>query len=181
MGNHDAYFVHGLPTPQPAWMSDGELQHQRWTHSCLDPQLRPVLAAWPHLLELGLERVRTLLVHYALAPSRQDFQPVIGDPTPADLDRMFALHDAALIFYGHHHRQSDEQGRASYVNPGSLGCHSEAIARYCVAEFHRGQYRVDHRSVPYDDGELLAAFERRDVPERDFIYRTFFGGRFGTG
>jgi predicted phosphodiesterase len=181
MGNHDAYFARGLPTPQPAWMSDGEVQHQRWTHAGLDPQMRSALAAWPPLLEHDLEGVRTLFVHYAPAPSGQDFQPVIKDPTAADLDRMFALHDAALVFYGHHHRQSDEVGRARYVNPGSLGCHSVAMARYCVAEFHGGQYKVEHRRVPYDDGEMLAAFEQRDVPERDFIYRAFFGDRFGTG
>jgi predicted phosphodiesterase len=23
MGNHDAWFAHGLPRPQPSWMSDG--------------------------------------------------------------------------------------------------------------------------------------------------------------
>jgi predicted phosphodiesterase len=181
VGNHDSYFVHGLPTPQPAWMSDGEVQHQRWTHARLDPKLRSVLADWPLLLGLDFEGVRTLFVHYALAPTGQDFQPVIRDPTPADLDRVFDMPDVALIFYGHHHPSSDLVGRARYVNPGSLGCHREAMARYCVVEFHRGQYRIEHRSVPYDDGPLLEAFERRAVPEREFIYRAFFGGRFGIG
>jgi predicted phosphodiesterase len=28
MGNHDAWFVDGLPQPQPPWMSDGEVRHQ---------------------------------------------------------------------------------------------------------------------------------------------------------
>jgi len=177
MGNHETYFVHGLPTPQPAWMSDGEARHQEWTHSRLDPDLRPVLAEWPYMLEYDLEGVRTAFVHYGLA-SAQELQPVLKDPTAADLDRMFALQEAALIFYGHHHPRSDGQGRARYVNPGSLGCHHEAIARYCVVEFHRGQYRVEHREVPYEDGELLKAFEERDVPEREFICHAFFGGRF---
>ena len=31
-GNHDLYFVDGLPAPQPEWMSNGEVDHQRWTH-----------------------------------------------------------------------------------------------------------------------------------------------------
>jgi len=38
-GNHDHWFSSGLPEPQPAWMSDGEVRHQQWTHSCLDPSL----------------------------------------------------------------------------------------------------------------------------------------------
>jgi len=177
MGNHESYFVNGLPTPQPAWMSDGEVQHQHWTHARLDPQLRSVLAKWPYVLEHDFGGVKTAFVHYGLEPSAQDFQAAIRDATAADLDRVFALHDAALIFYGHAHRASDLKGRARYVNPGSLGCYSQAIARYCVVEFDRGQYRVEHRGVPYDDAELLKTFERRGVPEREFIYRTFFGGR----
>jgi predicted phosphodiesterase len=181
IGNHDAYFVHGLPNPQPAWMSDGEVQHQRWTHARLDPELRPVLANWPLLLGVDFEGVRALFMHYALAPTGQDFQPVMREPTLADLDRIFDVSDAALVFYGHHHPSSDEVGRARYVNPGSLGCHTEALARYCVAEFHRGQVRIEHRSVPYDDGELLAAFERCEVPEGEFVCRAFFGGRFAIG
>jgi hypothetical protein len=60
----------------------------------------------------------------------------------------------------------------------SVGCYSQVIARYCIAEFHRGQYSVEHRRVLYDDAELVRAFEQRDVPERKSIYRVFFGGRF---
>jgi predicted phosphodiesterase len=182
MGNHESYFVRGLPTPQPAWMSDGEVQHQSWTHSRLDPQMQSVLAEWPYVLQQDLEGVRTTFQHYGLAPSAQDFQPVIKDPTAVDLDQMFAPHLAAqgadLIFYGHHHPQSDVQGRARYVNPGSLGCYSQAMTRYCVVDLRGGQYRIEHCRVPYEDGELLRAFERNGVPERQFIYRVFFGGRF---
>lgn len=180
MGNHDSYYVHGLPTPQPDWMSDGEVQHQRWTHSRLDPQMRSAVAGWPYVLERDLEGVRTVFVHYALAPSAQDYQPVVRNATAADLDRMFELHSAALVFYGHDHGRSDEKGRARYVNPGSLGCHGKAIARYCVVEIHGGKYTVEHRGAPYDDDELLNAFERRGVPEREFIYRAFFGRRLRT-
>jgi len=174
---HDVSFVDGLPTPQPAWMSDGEVQHQHWTHARLDPQMRSVLAEWPYILEHDFGGVKTAFVHYGLKPSAQGFQPVIRNATAADLDNVFAMRNAALIFYGHDHRASDLKGHARYVNPGSLGCYSQAVARYCVMEFHRGQYKVEHRGVPYDDAELPKTFERRGVPEREFIYRTFFGGR----
>jgi len=121
-----------------------------------------------------------VFVHYGLDPSGRGFQPVIRDATAVDLDRMFSRHGAALFFYGHDHRQSDVMGRARYVNPGALGCNSRPVARYCVAEFRRGQYRVEHRSVPYDDAELLSAFEQRKVPARKFIYHAFYGDRFRT-
>lgn len=177
-GNHDSYFVSGLPTPQPVWMSDGEVQHQHWTHSRLNPRLRPVLAAWPYVIQQDLEGVKAVFMHYALAPSGQDFQPFTMNATAADLDKMFEPRDAQVVFYGHNHAQSDEKGRARYVNPGSLGCNSKAIARYCVIETRGKQYSIECRGVPYDDSDLLKAFEQRDVPERHFIYRAFFGGRF---
>lgn len=177
MGNHDAYFADGLPEPRPAWMSGGEVEHQRWTHTRLGPQARSVISAWPYSLELECDGVRTTLVHYGLRPSGRDFAPVIRNPTVTDLDHMFERHQSRLVFYGHHHPFSDVQGEARYVNPGSLGCHITAVARYCVAEFHRGRYTVEHRAVAYDDSQLFRAFEERQVPEREFIHRAFFGGR----
>lgn len=179
-GNHDAWFVDGLPTPQPAWMSDGEVAHQHWTHGRLDPHLHSVLAAWPYVLEHDVEGVRVAFTHYALGPSGQHFRHAIRDPTADELDELFGSHDAELLFHGHDHRNSDVEGRARYVNPGSLGCYRRAVARYCVAELDQGRYTVEHRAVRYDDAGLFRAFERRDVPERAFIYRAFFGGRFGT-
>jgi hypothetical protein len=50
MGNHDAWFAYGLPQPQPSWMSEGEVAHQRWVHAALDPALRPVVARWPYVI-----------------------------------------------------------------------------------------------------------------------------------
>jgi len=179
MGNHDAYFVDGLPEPRPDWMSDGEVEHQRWTHAQLDPRWRATLAGWPYAVEREFAGVRTTFVHYALAPSGRDFAPTVRHPGVADLDRVFGGYQSQLIFYGHDHLFSDLTGRARYVNPGSLGCHKQAVARYCVVAYHKRGFTLTHRSVPYDDTGLLRAFERRRVPERHFIYQAFFGGRYG--
>jgi predicted phosphodiesterase len=178
-GNHEAWFVEGLPEPQPVWMSDGEVEHQRWTHAQLEPHLRSVLGEWPWVLERDFEGVSVVFTHYGLDSSGEGFHPLVRDATAQDLDSMFGSYEAELLFYGHHHVASDLQGRARYVNPGSLGCYHRATARYCVVELRRGRYTVEHRAVPYHDRELFDAFEQRDVPERAFIYRAFLGGRFG--
>ncbi len=178
IGNHETYFLDGLPTPRPSWMSDGEVQHQRWTHARLGPQMRSEIEAWPYSLQHNFEGVRTAFVHYALDRSGRDFLPLVRPSTSAGLDEAFASLEAELVFFGHDHASTDVHGQARYINPGSLGCCEEALARYCIAEFGRGRYKVKHRAVPYDDTALLQAFERRQVPERAFIYRAFFGGRF---
>ena len=93
------------------------------------------------------------------------------------MDAVFADIDSDLVFYGHDHSPSDLVGKARYVNPGSLGCYIEPIARFAILEFGSRSYELKLRLVPYDDSALFHQFESRDVPERQFIYSTFFGGR----
>lgn len=180
MGNHDAWFAHGLPSPRPAWMSEGEVAHQQWTHAQLDPALRSVIGAWPYVLTERVGGLGITFLHYSLDASGQDFRPIIPQPAVADLDELFTTYETPLIFYGHHHPYSDLQGRARYLNPGSLGCYQEPVARYCMVDIDAKGWAVAHRSVPYEDRALYLAFEQRAVPERAFIYRAFFGGRFGS-
>ena len=174
MGNHDAWFASGLPQPQPSWMSDGEVTHQQWVHAQLDPGLRAVVARWPYVIHEVWEGVRVTLLHYALDGTGQDFTAIVRDPTPADLDRMFAAHHSELVFYGHHHPASDLYGRARYVNPGSLGCFDKPVARFAILQCTAGAYTLRHHAVPYDDTSLFEEMERRQVPERDFISKVFF-------
>jgi predicted phosphodiesterase len=179
MGNHDAWLAHGLPEPTPPWMGEGETRHQRWTHAQITPELREAVAAWPYTLRQEFEGVPALFTHYGLAENGTNFRAIVRDPSGADLDSLFEDPDAALAFYGHHHPHSDLQGRRTrYVNPGSLGCHTEPVARYAVAEFARGRFTVEHRAVGYDDAPLRRAFAERGVPERDIILKAFFGDRF---
>lgn len=182
LGNHDALFAFGLPEPQPIWMSDGEVSHQRWTHAQIDPGLRAAVAGWPKYLALDLNGVRTAFVHYALDAAGQRLQTPLRNPTAADLDAAFSVYNpdgAELIFYGHTHKFSDVTGHARHVNPGAVGCGPTATAPYTLMEADGGgRYRLEHRSAPYDDAALAAAYGERDVPERAFISKAFFNDRF---
>jgi len=177
MGNHDFWFAHGLPEPQSPWMSDGEVLHQHWTHARLDPKLKPVVAQWKYVLTETFDGVTISFMHYPLT-SKQELMPVVQQPIAEELDHMFAEYPGELMFFGHHHPASDVQGRARYINPGSLGCAKTAVARYCVIDIEKSHYTVEHKSIPYDDAVLFEAFEKREVPERNFICKAFFGGRF---
>jgi predicted phosphodiesterase len=172
MGNHDEWFAKGL-AERPEWMSAGELTHHRWVHAQLDPALRAVVADWPYALdgEIGGARVRFL--HYPLTP--HGFAHFRTLETPADADALFGgAGDADVVFYGHHHPFSDLSGAARYVNPGSLGCHHRPLARFAVLEAAGdGHASIAFHAAPYDPAPMLAEFERRGVPERDFILRHF--------
>jgi len=177
MGNHDAWFAHGLPEPRPQWMAQNEQQHCRWTAEQIDPSMRSAVRRWPYAFQTEFEGTTVTFVHYGLHENPSDYVPSIKEPTPKDLDRMLGRFWSELVFYGHDHRASDIEGTGRYINPGALGCCYEAIARYCVVHFQRDSFRIEHKSVTYDNSELFAEFERRNVPAREFILREFFGRR----
>ena len=170
----NSYFAEGLPDPIPDTMSEGEVEHQHWTHAQLDPKKRAVLAQWPYSLTYDFEGTKVTFIHYGPAASGRDFTPTIRNATALELDSIFPADDVSLLFYGHNHGQSDIQGRARCLNPGSLGCFDQPVARYYMVDFRHGGYTLTHRSVSYDDGALLRAFDERQVPEREFILRMIF-------
>ena len=175
MGNHDAWFAYGLPQPRPVWMSAGEVLHHRWVHSCLNPALRSVVGQWPYVIEEKFEKVHITFLHYGLDASQKNFLSIVRDPRPGDLDNMFRANRSDVVFYGHHHPASDIRGQARYVNPGSLGCFQEPLARFIILECSKSDYQLDKRAISYTDKDLFREFERRNVPEREFIYQVFFG------
>lgn len=177
MGNHDAWFAERLPSPQPEWMGNGEWAHHQWTHSQIDPALRAAVAAWPYLINETIEEVPLTFLHYPFGEDNE-FLPILPQPTVVDLDAAFAPYPGRLIFYGHHHPRADTIGRARYINPGSLGCATSAVARYCHVELALGEWHVTHCAIPYDDVPLAEAYQKRAVPEAKFLMRAFHGNRF---
>ncbi|MEJ7812758.1 MAG: metallophosphoesterase family protein [Gemmatimonadaceae bacterium] len=180
MGNHDDWFAFGLPTPRPEWMTEGEWEHQRWTHARLPATLRQTVSLWPDSVQLDLGGTLIRFVHYARKPGGAFH----GAPTPltsgARADELFGPSKARVLFYGHNHDRSDLVGLTTrYVNPGSLGCSREAVARFAIVESRPGaRYALTLHAEPYDPAALLSDFDTRYVPERDFIRRTFMPQRF---
>lgn len=178
MGNHDDWYAHGLPEPRPPWMSRSERQHQLWTHNRLGTNFRQPVASWPWFIEEKIRGVGVRFLHYAMREDGRTFKAIRPQPSAQDLDVLFGDLDGELIFFGHDHSYSNVHGHSHYVNPGSLGCQKTARAPYCLVDFANGNYRITCGSEPYDDRALYEAFERLQVPAREFIYEAFFGGRF---
>src|SRR5205085_11418098 len=127
-----------------------------------------VVARWPYFMEEEFINMRVAFVHYSLDNSGRDFAAIVPHPSTDTLDRLFARHRADLVFYGHDHAASDVHGHGRYVNPGSLGCFTEPVARFVVLDINQdGTYMLVKHAVPYDDTDLLGAFEERQVPERE--------------
>lgn len=199
MGNHDAWFANGLPLGE---LSAGEVAHQRWTHEQVDSALRVVVGQWPIVWRQQVGETAVFFTHYALHPTQRGFAPVVKPVTAVYLNQLFARvlggddgqptsdHNlpssvvgrrSSIVFYGHDHAAADiSSGERRFVNPGPVGVGREAVARFTTAVFAPQQpVAITHHAIPYDDRELYYTFEKRQVPERHFLYRAFYGGRFG--
>lgn len=173
MGNHDEWFARGLPDPQPSWMSEGELVHQRWTHAQLNPEWRELVAAWPMIFDEAIGDLTIRFQHYAI--NNGGFGPISRDNVPAELDSAFAP-TTDVVFFGHHHPQADVIGKARYINPGALGCHPSLGARFAViACDEHGKATISLHSIPYEPSSVMRDMVERNVPEAAFILRTFLG------
>ncbi len=198
MGNHDEWFAHGLPDPRAEWMNPGEEMHHRWVHAQLErvnPDFRSLMETWPWMLDDTIAGMRVRFQHYALQADGFGFASIVAEPVEApgagngagyadSLDGAFSMYAPAgptpdVVFYGHHHPQSDLVGPSSgirYVNPGALGCFHEPLARFAVLRVDAdGAWDVTHHAVPYDVDALMHAYDELDVPERDLIRVAFFG------
>ena len=177
MGNHDAYFAFGLE-PHLKTMSDGEIANQQWTHQQLSAEWQQVVQKWPYAWAANFEGVNVLFTHYGLNQTGQGFVPLVQPPTIEAMDKMFALVDYDLVFYGHEHAASDLTGRARYVNPGSLGCQPDAVARFVELDCENGRYTLTKHAIRYDDTAVFQDMKTRQMPTREFICRVFFGNRW---
>jgi putative phosphoesterase len=175
MGNHDELCAFGIPDPRPGWMDDLLAAHTEWTRAEVGHEVRGVMAAWPYEIIETVAGQQLAFLHYPLDPDSGGFAPIITDPSADDLDDLFSGVPAGVIFYGHHHPAADHTGRARYINPGSLGCGPEALARFTVINLDRANgMTFEHHAAPYDRSGLHAALVQRDLPGREFLRRVFF-------
>jgi predicted phosphodiesterase len=178
LGNHEAWFLTGQVARLPRWIGRANVGHLEWTWTRISPEARTAIAQWPYVLTDSHAGVTASFLHYARDEVGADFQHAVQHTATA-LERTFGAYPGGLVCFGHDHRPIDIRGRVHYLNPGSLGLHRGAIARYLVIEFHRGGYRVQREQVEYSDHVLWREFVARDVPGRAAIDREFFGGRLG--
>jgi predicted phosphodiesterase len=174
MGNHDAWYAFGLPEPRPEWMGVGEWEHQQWTHAALGDDLRSTVAAWPYQARFDSEAGSIELLHFPLNPAGEFLMPGAAPKTGEAADALFGG-NARFVFFGHNHEPADVAGATTrYINPGSLGCAPEPVARIIFLVVHSAnRWELSPSAIPYDPAALLDEFDKRGVPERDFIRRVF--------
>ncbi|WEG10796.1 metallophosphoesterase family protein [Pullulanibacillus sp. KACC 23026] len=179
-GNHDEAIlalVKGRPYPKS---HEKSLKHHEWVAKHLDTQFVPYLENLPRQITTTFGSSDALITHYHYLneklPIDQDpFSPIV-DPTFDNIKQLFSDNQEPFITFGHHHPVHYFHSLSNWwVNPGSLGCHVKAEARYALIHIYNEGLIVNLHAVPYDRDTWLKQYEQYKVPDREFILKAFHG------
>lgn len=175
-GNHEDYVL-ALVEGKPLSLQGEELEHQQWIASRIDRGLARELARLPRTLRPRYEGKTLLMTHYHQDAAGQ-FEKVDRTPSLEKLEERYRDDPADVVCFGHHHPvHLFHSERRIYVNPGSLGCYAQPLARYCILHITPDDVQVALKEVPYDNQDFLASYERMAVPAREFILKVFHGNQ----
>lgn len=175
-GNHEDAVLAAVDGNDPGTPGTERIHHL-WVASHIARAFVPALRALPRVLEPEVEGQHLLLLHYHMTADGR-LLPVDREPSLNKLERMYAGCRAVAVCFGHHHPvHYFRSARRAYVNPGSLGCCHQPLARYAVLACSRSGVQVEMRAVPYDNRAFLASYERLEVPARELILDLFHGNQ----
>ena len=182
-GNHELVAIYGVSKYIELTSSEeqGYLEHAKWCNSQLSQHMLSYLKNQPLFLKKVIEGVNCIFIHYPLDKERENSVYPFKDTKlkEEDLKLVFSEFSEHLVGFGHLHTPYEiNNNNQILLNPGSLGCNNHSVARFAIIQFHQEKIQFKIHTVNYDDTELFNTFEDRDVPDRKFIYKAFFGGRF---
>ncbi len=81
-----------------------------------------------------------------------------------------------VVLFGHTHEKFYlEHDNKIYINPGSLGCSKNGTVDFCVLEIEKNKILdCNFKSIEYNKSELIKDYYRNDIPDKEFILKTFF-------
>jgi predicted phosphodiesterase len=181
-GNHDeAVLALKYGRPYPASHSHAK-EHHQWIADQLNDQLAEKLIMLPRELTFIEDNSRFLITHYPFKQGKKEspisedpFMPIVSAPDLNAIEQLFNEESKFdFIGFGHHHIQHNfKNEKTHFVNPGALGCHSIAEARYALVYTNKKKIHVEYKNGPYDRTRLFKAYKELDMPESAFLMKAF--------
>jgi putative phosphoesterase len=182
-GNHDEAVLAVIYGEEHPESHAHAKKHHEWVASELHPRFVTKLKNLPRTIVKHVHGKKLFFSHYHYKLEQEQHHicndphsPIIKKPTIGLMEALFANISADLISFGHHHPVHHfTNDKTIYLNPGSLGCHEEAIARFAVINVTSENISVELKQVSYDKALLLADYENYDVVEREVLMKIFHG------
>lgn len=179
-GNHDQAVLALMEGESYPKSHNQTMKHHKWIAETLDTNYVPYLKNLPRTLTTTFGEHEALITHYnykdeSLHISQDPFSPIV-EPTFDTIQQLFSNSGATFITFGHHHPVHYFHTATNWwINPGSLGCHVKAEARYALVHILDEGIIVRLHAVPYERDQWLKLYRKLDVPDSDYILKVFHG------
>lgn len=155
--------------------------HHEWVARTLKPDYAEALFKLPRTIEQVVEGTRVYGIHYHIPIEKRDaliteepFHDIV-EATLSNMQSLYASYEVDVICFGHHHPEHMfKDNKKHYFNPGALGVARDDLARYGILEWGETGFAIRPRAVPYDKRSFLEEMERRNVPQRDIMFKLFY-------
>ena len=180
-GNHEEYFLNGLPSKTPDKglpLSKEEMDCHLWEQNQLSTSSEKFLNELPEEIVIYDEGKKICILHYP-KDENKEFKPSIQAPSIEQALNLFQNYDADVFIYGHSHAKSliIHQGKC-YLNFGSLGCPRDTNFA-CAGVLYVDAQGVgfDMLDIEYDAEKVISEIKKIKYPDYERILKFFFGGR----
>lgn len=154
-------------------MGNEEMSHRIWTKENLKENFEKIKNI-PTKKIIEMENIRFLLIHSR--KNNINDMPVIYSSNIDEFAKDYETFKVDIILFGHtHEKMYIEHNNKLFINPGSLGCSRVRMVDFAILELDDGKViNCEFKSLNYNKNELLLDFENQNVPDKNFITRTFF-------
>lgn len=151
-----------------------ESEHQDWVIKQLGPERMERLKQVPLQRIVEIENKKFFMVHTRI-------NSVIDSPLLYDnktLEEFIADYnvDVNYVLIGHTHLPlyAVHWNCKPILNPGSLGCGRDGIARFAIVELADGLVNVTYKQLKYDKEKVIYDFRKNSVPYGDKFIDMFY-------
>lgn len=150
-----------------------EMDHRIWTRECLKENLERIKCIPTEKL-IEIENIKILLIHSR--KNNIEDMPIIYSGNIDEFTRDYNCFKADIILFGHtHEKLYIEHNNKLFINPGSLGCSRTGKVDFVILELDGGKaVNCEFKSLNYNKNELLLEIENKNMPDKEFITKTFF-------
>lgn len=153
--------------------NSSENQHRKWTRKQVEDDMGTINRIEKEKI-ININGIDILMIH-----SRKNNikgMPIIYEKGINEFVKDYEEFHTKIVLFGHtHERMLVEHSNMMLINPGSLGCSRQKSADFAIIQIDNDKnINITFKSLDYDINKVIADYQKYEVPDREFILRTFY-------
>ncbi len=174
-GNHEMYYLDIIKNGTTD-IYESELKHQLWISKELGKRYYNYLNELDYEIRLDIDGLKIYMCHYAFVSEEGVFKNYLGLDEVIDSSSFLDI-EADLYIFGHQHLSlhNYKDKNVELINLKSSGATIDDNTSYVIIEINDGKYKTTEKILKYDKSKVIKRINSKEMPERDFVKKIFFG------